>query len=150
MRTLASQSDHNTLITRLASVSASDTRRWGRMNVYQMLRHLGDAIRVPLGEKQVSDGGRLIHRTLTKWGGLWVPIPWPKSFPSRPELDQCYLGIFEGDFEAARQNALTQLARLRTANVDGARHPYFGDMRQNEWMRWGWLHTDHHLRQFGR
>jgi hypothetical protein len=29
-------------------------------------------------------------------------------------------------------------------------HPIFGRMTEAEWMRWGYLHTDHHLRQFGR
>jgi hypothetical protein len=29
-------------------------------------------------------------------------------------------------------------------------HPIFGILTREEWMRWGWLHADHHLRQFGR
>jgi hypothetical protein len=150
MRTLASPSDHNILIARLASVSTSDTARWGRMNAYQMLRHLNDAILVPLGEKQVSERSRLFEQTLMKWGGLWAPTPWPKNVPTLPEIDMCQLGICQGDFEAARQDTLYQLARLHNATVDGARHPFFGPLSQKEWMRWGWLHTDHHLRQFGR
>jgi hypothetical protein len=28
-------------------------------------------------------------------------------------------------------------------------HPMFGDLTSWQWMRWGYLHTDHHLRQFG-
>ncbi|HEV2663419.1 MAG TPA: DUF1569 domain-containing protein [Blastocatellia bacterium] len=28
-------------------------------------------------------------------------------------------------------------------------HPYFGAMSESQWMRWGYLHCDHHLRQFG-
>jgi len=28
-------------------------------------------------------------------------------------------------------------------------HPIFGQMTEKEWMRWGYLHSDHHLRQFG-
>jgi Protein of unknown function (DUF1569) len=28
-------------------------------------------------------------------------------------------------------------------------HPIFGRMTEEEWMRWGYLHVDHHLRQFG-
>jgi hypothetical protein len=26
----------------------------------------------------------------------------------------------------------------------------FGPMSERDWMRWGYLHADHHLRQFGR
>ena len=29
------------------------------------------------------------------------------------------------------------------------RHPVLGPMTRANWMRWAWLHTDHHLRQFG-
>jgi hypothetical protein len=28
-------------------------------------------------------------------------------------------------------------------------HPIFGRMSEAAWMRWAYLHTDHHLRQFG-
>jgi len=28
-------------------------------------------------------------------------------------------------------------------------HPIFGWMSEASWMRWAYLHTDHHLRQFG-
>ena len=27
-------------------------------------------------------------------------------------------------------------------------HPIFGEFREDEWLRWGYLHADHHLRQF--
>jgi hypothetical protein len=29
-------------------------------------------------------------------------------------------------------------------------HPIFGRITRAEWLRWGYLHADHHLRQFGR
>ena len=28
--------------------------------------------------------------------------------------------------------------------------PMFGHMSEKDWMQWGYLHADHHLRQFGR
>jgi hypothetical protein len=28
-------------------------------------------------------------------------------------------------------------------------HPRFGRLSDAEWLRWGYLHMDHHLRQFG-
>jgi hypothetical protein len=31
----------------------------------------------------------------------------------------------------------------------GRAHPIFGAMAKEEWHRWGYLHLDHHLRQFG-
>ena len=29
------------------------------------------------------------------------------------------------------------------------RHPIFGSMSRGNWLRWAYMHTDHHLRQFG-
>jgi hypothetical protein len=29
-------------------------------------------------------------------------------------------------------------------------HPLFGRMSESDWLRWGYLHMDHHLRQFGK
>ena len=28
-------------------------------------------------------------------------------------------------------------------------HPVLGRLTRRQWMRWSYLHTDHHLRQFG-
>jgi hypothetical protein len=28
-------------------------------------------------------------------------------------------------------------------------HPLLGTMSNAAWLRWGYLHVDHHLRQFG-
>ena len=36
------------------------------------------------------------------------------------------------------------------APVKWPRHAIFGAMTASDWMRWGFLHADHHLRQFGR
>ena len=150
MRTLAASPDYQLLASRISAVTPADQPRWGRMNAYQMLRHLAGALLVPLGESQTSEETSLFNRTLMKWGALWVPTRWPKGVPTRPEIDQCRLGIVEGDFETARRDVLTRLARLRSAKPEGIRHHLFGSLSQKEWMRWGWLHTDHHLRQFGR
>jgi len=150
MRTLAAKPDFQLLASRIAAVTPNDQARWGRMNAYQMLRHLADAFLIPLGETKLSEETSLFRRTLLKWGAFWVPTPWPKGFPTPPEIDQCRLGIVNGDFETARQQVLARLTQLRSARAEGVHHHIFGALTQKEWMRWGWLHTDHHLRQFGR
>ena len=150
MHSLADPIDYQLLARRFASVTPQDQPRWGRMNTYQMLRHVADAIRVPLGEIQVSEQTSLFWQTVMKWAALWYPRPWPQNIATRPELDACALGIAPGDFEAARLDVLTQLERLHRARLESARHPFFGNLTRKEWMRWGWLHNDHHLRQFGR
>ena len=42
------------------------------------------------------------------------------------------------------------LQRFLEARGNRTDHAMFGTMSPEDWMRWGYLHTDHHLRQFGR
>jgi hypothetical protein len=37
----------------------------------------------------------------------------------------------------------------RPRGFDLPDHAIFGSMSEADWMRWGYLHMDHHLRQFG-
>jgi hypothetical protein len=39
--------------------------------------------------------------------------------------------------------------RFLAARAELARRPHFLFGRLSEWARWGYLHMDHHLRQFG-
>jgi len=32
--------------------------------------------------------------------------------------------------------------------IEGRWHPIFGPMSRSDWLRWAYLHMDHHLRQF--
>ena len=151
MKTLAQSCDALGIVERLQSVQRDDQPRWGRMNVHQMLRHLADSMRIPMGEIEVSDAeASHMQRAILKWAALYVPLRWRRNFPTRPEIDQCRLGVRLDDFEADHRRAVALLQQLCAADLEGKRHPYFGAMTRAEWLRWGWLHADHHLRQFGR
>jgi hypothetical protein len=53
------------------------------------------------------------------------------------------------DFEYDRAVLLEALDRFcRTEGTHAAANPILGPMTRDEWMRWGYLHADHHLRQF--
>jgi hypothetical protein len=60
-------------------------------------------------------------------------------------------GSLATDFDADRAELLPLTERFEAPGA-AARpaRPIFGRMTQAEWMRWGYLHTDRHLRQFGR
>ncbi|HMC60724.1 MAG TPA: DUF1569 domain-containing protein [Candidatus Solibacter sp.] len=80
-----------------------------------------------------------------------MPVRWPKGFATRPEMEQGIGGTPPADF--ARDRA--DLERVIQVFSDPNRqfrwqlHPIFGALSETEWMRWGYLHADHHLRQFG-
>jgi len=151
MKTLAASEVEQAILLRLEALSPHDAALWGRMNVHQMVRHLCDAVRIPLGEITVSDAElQPLSRAVMKWGALYFPLRWPKNVSTRPEIDQCRLNSPLGEFESDRQSAIALLSRFCQADLEGRRHPSFGPITRAQWLRWGWLHTDHHLRQFGR
>jgi hypothetical protein len=55
------------------------------------------------------------------------------------------------DFHEDLRSLLSSLERFCDAlPAPHLPHPIFGPMSRENWMRWGYLHADHHLRQFGR
>jgi hypothetical protein len=87
-----------------------------------------------------------------KWFALYAPIRWPPGVPTTPELDQTVGGTRPTDFAADVAELETLLTRITTdqrGRLAGCAHPVFGRMSEAAWLRWAYLHADHHLRQFG-
>ena len=121
------------------------------MSAHQMICHLSDSCRVATGEKVASDASSLLQRTMVKWIALYLPLRWPPGIPTRPEVDQQFGGTRPGEFasDVAELEALLAFIATREKGGDWPVHPIFGRMSQANWLRWAYLHTDHHLRQFG-
>ena len=152
MKTLAQEDTTAEILVRLRALSPDSTARWGRMTSPQMVRHLIDSARVAFGEVTVSDGSSLVQRTVVKWIALYAPMRWPPEIKTRPELDQAAgRGSPPGDFadDVATLAAITKRIATQPLDAAWARHPIFGGMSHAQWLRWAYLHTDHHLRQFG-
>lgn len=151
MNTLARQCCKAEIIRRLRHVRPDSVRRWGRMSAHQMICHLSDSCRMAVGQKPVSDATGRLQRTLVKWMALYLPLRWRAGILTRPEIDQQCGGTRPGDFAAdvAELETLIELVATREKGFDWPPHPVFGRMSHAAWLRWGYLHTDHHLRQFG-
>lgn len=150
MRTLANTADRESILRRIASLTPSDGRLWGKMSVHQMMCHLCDAYRLPLGEKNASPVTGFLPRTLMKWIALQLPLKWPHGVATRPEMEQGVGGTPPVEFEEDRTELLSIVRRFCDTTTRSEPHPFFGPMSRQEWLRWGYLHADHHLRQFGR
>jgi hypothetical protein len=152
VKTLASAADKAELLQRLQHVRADSARLWGRMSAPEMVCHVTDSFRMLTGEKEVSHVAHLLNRTVVKWIALYLPAPWPRGrIHTRPEVDPQCRGTRPADF-AADVRALEHVVERITALPEawqGRRHPVFGRLTSSAWLRWGYLHMDHHLRQFG-
>jgi hypothetical protein len=121
------------------------------MSAHQMVCHLADNFRMALGQVGATAPSGPLQRTVVKWIALYAPLRWPPGITTAPELDQAAgAGTPPTDFDADRALALSLLGEM---TAPGRRltlpHPVFGAMSEGAWLRWGYLHTDHHLRQFG-
>jgi hypothetical protein len=120
------------------------------MSAHQMLCHLADAFRVGRGVRACRPVDTPFSRTLVKWVALYLPLAWPAGIATRPEVDPLRDGTKPGDFAADLAALVGELEVFAASPVlEGKPHPIFGAMSARAWLRWGWLHTDHHLRQFG-
>jgi hypothetical protein len=70
---------------------------------------------------------------------------------TRPEIDQQFAGTCPSDFGSDIAEVKTLLDAIAKKGLHGTwpDHPVFGKMSSSQWFRWAYLHTDHHLRQFG-
>jgi hypothetical protein len=151
VKTLQNQADKHELLRRLATIHPESTPRWGRMSALQMIAHLKDAFEMSMGLRRVSPVRVPYPRTMLRWTALWVPIPWPHGFPAAPELNQEVGGTPPREFAADVRDLAALIERFtrRPCDFEWRPHPHFGAMSERDWMRLGYLHTDHHFRQFG-
>lgn len=150
MKTLARPRDKAEILQRLRGIRPDSIRRWGRMSAHQMVCHLADASRMALGRKGVAPTGSWVHRTLVKWMALYFPLTWRTGILTNPEIDQECGGTRPLDFATDIKDleALVESIAAQAA-LHGQVHPIFGRMSRAAWLRWAYLHMDHHLRQFG-
>ena len=151
MKALENPDDKKELLVRLAELRGDSARVWGKMSAPQMVCHLNDSYRLISGEKPGSSVENLLTRTVVKWLALRLPVPWSRGLKTMPEIDQQIGGTPPGESAAdkAQRASFTEQFAGKPAYLAAARHPFFGKMSGEEWMRWAYLHMDHHLRQFG-
>ncbi len=151
MKTLADADDLTEIVARLHRLRPGQVARWGRMSAHQMVCHLGDTMRVAVGQSTVSAASGPLQRTIVKWTALYLPVRWPAGIPTRPELDQAAgAGTKPDDFSANVRDLESLLRLIAEGPIEPCpAHPIFGPMSRRSWLRWAYLHADHHLRQFG-
>ena len=152
MHTLARERDTAEILRRLKHVRPDSVRRWGRMSPHQMVCHLIDSWYMAIGEKPVSDASGTLPRAFTKCVALYVPLRWPTGLVTRPEIDQEVAGTRPAEFAADLETLGALVERFTAPGCPvpwATAHPVFGRMSARAWLRWAYLHMDHHLRQFG-
>jgi hypothetical protein len=133
-------------IFRINMLTPDSQRRWGKMNVSQMLAHCSNALEVNLGDKVRKQHlmGKLLGRMAKK--NIVSETPFKQGLPTDPT----FIVTDHRDFEHEKKRLLALLTRFSTGQAkDDSIHPFFGKMTSDEWNTLNYKHLDHHLRQFG-
>lgn len=149
-RLLNDPHDQAEIFTRLRVVQPDSVRQWGKMTASQMICHLNDSFLGMMGAKPATIP-RFSWWRLVKPIALYAPMEWPHGVKTRPEFEQGLGGTPPAVFEADLSALLATIAKFTQSprGFEFCPHPMFGRMTEKEWMRWGYCHCDHHLRQFG-
>jgi Protein of unknown function (DUF1569) len=153
MKSLSERHCREELNARLARVRPDTPRRWGKMTAPQMICHVHDSYLGVMGQKAMEIPRGFSLWPALKFVALYAPVEWPKGVPTRPEFDQHGGGgtppaQFESDLRGLLET-MDRFSRL-PRDFEFRPHPLFKVMSETQWMRWGYLHVDHHLRQFGQ
>jgi len=143
--------DHRAaLVARLQRLAPDSPRQWGRMTAHQAVCHLSDSFRNMMSPTAISSIATPFSRTFVRWVALHSGVPWPHGVKTRPEVDQEIGGTRPVEFTQDRRQLEALIEEFASRSGDSLQpHPMFGRLTTREWHRWGWRHTDHHLRQFG-
>jgi Protein of unknown function (DUF1569) len=137
------------VIARVRSLRPDSVRRFGRMSVSEMMVHCTDCLAFGVRQRDVSAAtGGALSRRIVKYVALYAPMRWPTGLPTRPEVDPERDGSRPGGFEADVVQLIAMVERFGDQQTAWPVHPIFGPLSEWQWHRWGYLHTDHHLRQF--
>lgn len=150
MKSLASAKVLAETRDRLLCLREEDLPLWGRMTALQMVRHLSCAYEVALGDRSVAPLKASLPSPVMKWVALRSGLRWPKNVQTTPELIRMIEEECSGSFAELVKEAGERMELVAKGTRWQTGHPMFGPMSAKDWMRWGYLHADHHLRQFGR
>jgi hypothetical protein len=142
------QETREEIIRRIKSLDGDSKALWGKMNVFQMVKHCLLAERHYHGQLRVeapvgadlSAGPKVLSLLL---GDAQPMIRNARTAPAfRVEVDS-------GDLEFEIANWISIIASYESFRPSAYAHWYFGEMTRDQLGQLSYKHNDHHLRQFG-
>lgn len=136
------------VLTRIGTLTPGTQRRWGKMNVSQMLAHCNETMKVVTD--QLTTKRLLLGRIL---GPIFradylSERPLRRNSPTNP----LFVIVDEKEFEREKEQLLRlvrQFSEGGEAKCTKQQHSFFGHFTPAEWGTSSYKHLDHHLQQFG-
>ncbi|HTI07245.1 MAG TPA: DUF1569 domain-containing protein [Puia sp.] len=145
MKTIFDKSTRDELINRIHKLNENSKAEWGKMNVYQMLKHNTLWDEMMTGKKKYKQAfiGRLFGKMALK-GVLKDEKPLRRNTPTVPE----FRVTGNGDVLSEKTKWITQIEGYAHFSNPDFIHPFFGRMTREQIGQMAYKHADHHLRQF--
>ncbi len=147
MNSVFDPSTREKLVKRIYSLNQENNAQWGKMNVFQMLKHCTLCEEMFLGKIKIKRVliGRLLGKIILK-KVLKDNSPFGKNSPTSPVLKT--IGQ-NGDMDHQKKEWINCIEQYSNYNTTDFVHPFFGPMTKEQIGFFVYKHADHHLRQFG-
>ncbi|MCZ4319479.1 DUF1569 domain-containing protein [Aequorivita viscosa] len=145
MKSLFEPETHTLIIERINKLSEKSERRWGSMNVAQMLHHCQLPLKISLGKGNLKKQFFPLAFLFKK--SLYNDKPWRQNLPTAKAFK-----ITESKDFAEERTMLTALIDEFHTKKNQSKwepHPIFGKFTAQQWGQMQYKHLDHHLKQFG-
>lgn len=149
MKTIFDKNTRAQLIVRIKQTNAESKSEWGKMTVFQMLKHNTYWNEWILGTEKHSYKQAFIGKIFGKIA-LKKMIKDEKPFDRNiPTSDQFKVKELNGDLEAEKSKWISLINKYENYSNPNFVHDFFGKMTNAQIGILVYKHTDHHLRQFG-
>lgn len=148
MNSIFNSNDNRSLVERFKKLSPETQPLWGSMSVSQMIAHAHEPLKVMMGSKEIK------YTLLGRFFGNYLKKKYikdrgfGKNLPTHTQFKVSDKKQFEIELEQMLQS-LHIIQEKGHAIITKNKHPFFGHMTPEEWGDLMFLHTDHHLKQFG-
>ncbi len=133
------------IVDRLTHLSEHNQRKWGKMNVDQMLDHLTKSFDAANGDLAVPKEPISFLLSIGVLKKVFIrSIPWPKNLMTA----KAYTSVDTEPFELSKAKLLKSMEKFIQLKNHGD-HPLFDKMDELLWGQLQYKHCDHHLSQFG-
>lgn len=146
MKTVFDKATREELINRINTLNENSKPEWGKMNVYQMLKHCVLCEEMYLGKREYKRAfmGRLFGRIALK-NLLKDETPMGRNAPTSPHF---VIKESNGDVDSEKKKWITLIEEYSHFSNDNFVHWFFGKMTKEQVGYFVYKHSDHHLRQF--
>ena len=148
MKSVLEASAYQELQQRLNQLTPESQRRWGKMDVAQMMAHVSNVLEIAVADKKPPRS--LLGYLL----GGFVKKSWVDDSPisHNSPTDSSIKVTTPKQFGAEKVRIKTLLERLNKGGATGVTthpHPFFGPLTPDEWGKLQYKYLNHHLEQFG-